>query len=113
MVLREPHNQHRCLVHEARVELGLTEASRGRMQGRVGQIQVRDLHDRHWFETCDIRRDRDVIGEVEVFDRHLAKRSRSSWSSSTMRRRRARNFGSFRRRSTASANACFTVSLTL
>jgi hypothetical protein len=85
------------------------------VQRRVGHVEVGHCRYRVEVEVeaGNLAGDSQEVCQVQVLDPHLARRSRSSRSSSMMRRSRFLNSGSARRRSTASTSAERTVSLTL
>jgi hypothetical protein len=72
------------------------------VERRVGKADVGDLDNGGKLDVSHLPGDGQVVGEVQLLDAHLAKRSSSSLSSSMMRRRRFVNSGSARRRSMAS-----------
>src|SRR5664280_766803 len=113
MVLGQPNQEHGCLVDEVRIEVLSTPAARRRVERRIGQIDVHGAQHDVRLGPGDRAGDGQVVGEVRILDRHLAKRSSSSRSSSMILVSLALNSGLFRRRSTASSKDLLTVSFRL
>jgi hypothetical protein len=81
MIPRQPTGQYGRLIEYVGIEFLVAEARLRRVQRRVGEIDPRRLDEDGCFQTGDLLRKPEVLGERYV-SRHLANRSSNSLSRS-------------------------------